>query len=220
MSLYGAGKYGVDLYSADLWQLEGTISLTFAQTGDLREVFLRKYQGAITFAPVLAGQLAATYTYRGALTSTYSLSGRLTESEPLQGAVFFVPILAGRITESPPLQGAIVVGSVLTGILADWHGFRAQLVVQLDPHGELSRPGVRLFEGLVEVFPVISARLSREWHLPATNITVDIDVESAEIYFGPFWIDDVPLDTEWNPEEPPPGFWTPQDNSGVWTPVI
>jgi hypothetical protein len=87
--------------------------------------------------------------------------------------------------------------------------------------GQLNTAGTKRFEGAINFQVVPAGSLGITYSFQNTiHVFIDFYNSGLEIYLGPFWKPDVPLDEFWVPDAPVGGFWVPNVpvNNG-WTPI-
>jgi len=149
-------------------------------------------EGVLSFAPIFAGRL-----------------DRIHQS--LQGGFSFTMPHAGTLSASlETFQGNISTSFAFSGILRETAGFRGDLPVNLLLAGELFRAAEREFEGNLTVEVTFGGFVGVQYLFEGVPIDIPINIlGGADIYLGPFWKPDTPVDEFWVPDVPVNEFWVP-----------
>lgn len=165
---------------------------------------------------------ALTLFQGAALSFASAPAGRLTESEPFVSALSYAVTFAGRLTESEPFTSDFIqIDFTFVGRLRETSGLRSDLFVPVDIQGNLKRSHTERFVGTLPFSVVPQGRLQIEWHVQAPGLTFEVLIGGgADIYIGPFWDPDEPVEGGWVPIGPSEGFWVPDvPVQAGWTPI-
>jgi len=145
------------------------------------------------------------------------LAGRLVESEPLEGTLVLTFPINAWFTESEVLEAQeLAINFPMSGIIQHTRIYEGNLYFEPLLEGILFRSGARNYESHL----VISVGL--EGHLGVsrpfeTAWILSIDISGgADIYLGPFWKPDEPVETIWEPDTTSGNIWTPNAPERQW----
>lgn len=217
--LQGSLPYSVILAGrlSELEQLQGSIPYTLT-LGSPKITRLPGVKGNVPFSVFFTASVTESEPLVGQISPLVSLSGRLTESEPLQGTpISFSLNINGRLTESEPLQGALTFGWSMSGILLDINRFTGNVGFALALSGEMKRVADNRVVGDPLIISLdLQGRLTRRRPL-AGLLNFALVLDGSNVYMGPFWVPDVPVDGNWVPDVPVEDGWVPASiSAGAW----
>jgi hypothetical protein len=88
--------------------------------------------------------------------------------------------------------------------------------------GQLNTAGTKRFEGAINFQAILAGSLGITYKFQNTiDVFIDFSDGGLEIYLGPFWKPDVPIDEFWVPDVPPSSeFWVPDvPMNNSWVPI-
>jgi len=238
-SKYGKQKYGADLYSSALAQLEGSTSASFTLAGRVTD--LRTFIGAVPFTATLSGGFAKQNSVEGSVSFTMTpgvalltkmpgyrgttisfsmtLAGDLREIEGLRGDVLIAPDVAGRLTKLNTFIGALPFTVTLAGLPTRGITYVGNLPFTMGAAGVLL--ATWRLKGNVAVTPIIVGDIATsgtkkfEGAQPVDVIFGGSLTAAKPLIGGTITFTVTPSDmgiylgSFWGPDNPDSGFWTP-----------
>lgn len=157
--------------------------------------------GADLYSSALA-QLA------GDLSFSVSLAAPLTNLRTYIGAVSFTVGLAGTFTDLKTYIGNITIPWTFSAVLLDINNFTGDILVPWTLTGDLFRAATRFLVGDLPIVIDLAARFTVVEELSAGALVVPIDIGGGDdIYLGPFWKPDEPVEDTWVPDVPVDAGW-------------
>jgi hypothetical protein len=157
----------------------------------------------------------------GDLGFSVSLAAPITKLYVFDGNVSFSFPMSATFTDIHTFEAAISVPVTFTGILLDINNLTGDISVPFTLTGELFRAATRYIEGTLPVSVVPAGTLSGLWPLVANPLTFAVDIGGGDdIYLGPFWNPDVPIEDSWTPTTAPDDIWAPASPADpIWVPA-
>lgn len=147
----------------------------------------------------------------GVVDTSWVLAGVFTRSQPFEGTVpFSVSFGSAHFTHSQPLEGALPFLCVHAGIIAETRGYRGNISVDPVLVGDLFRSASRMFEGVLTLSVIPEGAFTSLWSINGVLIEIITAFGGGEdVYLGPFWDPDEPVDGGWTPDDTGDSPWNP-----------